>query len=429
MNKSRLFHFCGIISCVFMILLIFYWNHVAIVHFYLDTAFIKVQATHFQPTLNQIQGHQNSKVPTGERISSSTATVIQDNLEFKFLENTEGYQGEKSYPKINQTFNEISRAPFEEKVQGYELGINSGKTSTELEWIQNERKQNIKDACTDSSITFSGKNRKFDVIPNKELDHLVVDDRHGIIYCYVPKVACTNWKRIMIILSESVLKQGIPYHDPLEIPKDLVHRSNSHSTFSKFWKRYGKFSKQLMKIRLKKYTKFLFVRDPFVRLISAFRNKFAVQNNDFYSQYARQMLKLYANCSDPPRTVKEAFSAGIKPTFKNFIQYLLDPQTEKRNPFNEHWKQIYRLCHPCQINYDFIGKLESLDEDASYLLKLLNVEKLVRFPPGSQNQTVVSWERDWFAKIPVAWRRKLYEIYKPDFTLFGYPEPTNLLLD
>ncbi|XP_078273821.1 carbohydrate sulfotransferase 12-like [Rhinoraja longicauda] len=427
MSKSRIFQFCGILACVFMILLIiFYWDDVGTAHFYLHTAFIRIQATH--PTMsNQNQDLSNSKKTAGERITSSEATIIQDNLELMYLENTKGYKGEESSPKMEQGFHEIFQPKFDEK--DFEMKINSAKTSNELEQIQNERRQKIEDACSDSSIMFSGKNRKFEDIPNKELDHLIVDDRHGIIYCYVPKVACTNWKRIMILLSESLLKQGIPYHDPLEIPRVLVHNSTSHSTFSKFWRRYGKFSKQLMKIRLKKYTKFLFVRDPFVRLISAFRSKFAVQNNDFYNRFARQMLQLYANYTDTPLTVDEAFSEGIKPTFINFIQYLLDPQTEKELPFNEHWRQVYRLCHPCQINYDFIGKLEGLDEDASYLLKLLKVEKLVQFPSSSRNQTVASWEHDWFAKIPVAWRRKLYEIYKPDFVVFGYPKPTNLLLD
>lgn len=44
--------------------------------------------------------------------------------------------------------------------------------------------------------------------------------------------------------------------------------------FTRFWRHYGSLSRHLMAVKLQHYTKFLFVRDPFVRLISAFRNKF-----------------------------------------------------------------------------------------------------------------------------------------------------------
>lgn len=53
---------------------------------------------------------------------------------------------------------------------------------------QERRRRLLQEMCANDSVVFPGKNRSFDDIPNKELDHLIVDDRHGIIYCYVPKV-------------------------------------------------------------------------------------------------------------------------------------------------------------------------------------------------------------------------------------------------
>lgn len=89
--------------------------------------------------------------------------------------------------------------------------------------------------------------------------------------------------------------------------------------------------------------------------------------------------------------------------------------------------QVYRLCHPCQVKYDFIGRLETLETDAEQLLKLLEVDHLVRFPSGARNRTAASWERDWFAQIPITMRRELYKLYEPDFELFGYPKPDSVL--
>lgn len=306
---------------------------------------------------------------------------------------------------------------------------------------QAERRRQLQEACAvDSGFDFPGKLRSFDQIPSQALDHLIVDDRHGIIYCYVPKVACTNWKRVMIVLGEKLVANGggagapddpnaapTPYRRPQDVPSELSHNGTLHLTFNKFWRRYGKASRSLMHAKLRKYTKFLFVRDPFVRLMSAFRNKLAQPNEDFYKQFGAHMLQRYANISQPPSTAREAFKAGLRPSFADFVHYLLDPETEKEEAFNEHWRQVYRLCHPCQIGYDFIGKLETLDEDARHLLHILDVDRQIQFPPGYRNRTTASWERDWFANIPLEDKKKLYELYEPDFRLFGYSRPDTLL--
>ncbi|XP_020495377.1 carbohydrate sulfotransferase 12 isoform X3 [Labrus bergylta] len=261
-------------------------------------------------------------------------------------------------------------------------------SATEEEREQEARKQRIMDVCSGKdAVEFPGRTRAFEQIPNRELDHLIVDDTHQIIYCYVPKVACTNWKRVMVVLSQSVISpsSGKPYTDPEAVPPDLVHNSSLHLTFAK-------------------------------------------PNEDFYRQFGSVMLRRYGNLSGSlPETAAEAFAAGIKPTFQQFITYLLDPETEKEGIFNEHWRQVYRLCHPCQVKYDFIGRLETLEPDAEHLLKLLEVDHLLHFPSGARNRTATSWERDWFKQIPTLVKRELYKLYEPDFELFGYPKPDSVI--
>ncbi|XP_077061040.1 carbohydrate sulfotransferase 12-like [Siphateles boraxobius] len=305
----------------------------------------------------------------------------------------------------------------------------SSQDFTHLKLRQAHRRRMIRELCSaNSSLNFAEKLIRFDQIPNKALDHLIVDDHHGVIYCFVPKVACTNWKRVMIVLSQNLKPaNGAPYLDPLDIPLPVIHNHTVHKTLNKLWRRYGRFSRPLMHHKLKNYTKFLFVRDPFVRLISAFRNKFAVPDEYFYTEYASTMLQRYANISSPPDSAQEAFAADIRPSFTHFIQYLLDPLTEKENPFNEHWQQMYRLCHPCQIDYDFVGKLETLDDDTKHLLRILGLDNHIHFPPGYENRTGVDWLRDWFASISIADRRKLYNLYETDFKLFEYEKPETLL--
>lgn len=65
-------------------------------------------------------------------------------------------------------------------------------------------------------------------------------------------------------------------------------------------------------------------------------------NEDFYRQFGSVMVRRYGNVSGSlPETAAEAFAAGIKPTFQQFITYLLDPETETESIFNEHWRQVF----------------------------------------------------------------------------------------
>ncbi|XP_004688408.1 PREDICTED: carbohydrate sulfotransferase 12 [Condylura cristata] len=417
MTKPRLFRLWLALGSVFMILLIIvYWDNVGTAHFYLHTAVSRP--------------HSPGPLPTpGQGPEKVLSADVDEFLEKLLSSGTK--QNVPPSKKMEQP--PVSGRPvlgnMEESVRGYDWSPHDAQQNPDPVEQQAERRSVLREFCANASFVFPAKERSFDDIPNYELNHLIVDDRHGVIYCYVPKVACTNWKRVMIVLSESLLDQGVPYRDPLDIPREYVHNSSTHLTFNKFWRRYGKFSRHLMKIKLKKYTKFLFVRDPFVRLISAFRSKFELENEEFYRKFAVPMLQMYSNHTSLPASVSEAFSAGLKVSFSNFIQYLLDPHTEKLGPFNEHWRQVHRLCHPCQIDYDFVGKLETLDQDAAQLLRLLKVDKNLHFPPSYRNRTASSWEEDWFAKIPLAWRQQLYKLYEADFVLFGYPKPENLLRD
>lgn len=279
------------------------------------------------------------------------------------------------------------------------------------------RKQQLKEMCQSNKDVLSKRRRSLEEISDKELKNFIVDDKHGIIYCFIPKVACSNWKRVMFVLN-----QNEPYADPLSVSTDVIHEPKTLTYLNNL-------PPKERKVKLKHYTKFLFVRDPFVRLISAYRDKFYRHNDYFYKNYGRAILQRYGNLPAPPQTEDEAFALGIRPSFYNFIQYLLDPKTERNAPFEPHWRQMHRLCHPCLIDYDFIGHQENLQEDANLLLKILKLKDDINFPPSPVNVTTSDSVTDWFSGVPLDDRRKLYKLYEDDFRLFGYTKPNKLLHD
>uniref|UniRef100_A0A3P9HKV9 Carbohydrate sulfotransferase n=1 Tax=Oryzias latipes TaxID=8090 RepID=A0A3P9HKV9_ORYLA len=221
-----------------------------------------------------------------------------------------------------------------------------------------------------------------------DLNNFIVDDKHGIIYCYIPKV--TNALKILKYRIDVCLF--------------------------------------VLQAKLKHYTKFLFVRDPFVRLISAYRDKMQKYDQYFYDGYVRVILQRFTNQRNLTVNYNVARKKGLRPSFYNFIQYIVDPRTQTY-AFEPHWSQMYRLCHPCLIEYDFVGHQESLQEDAQELLKMVKLENDIKFPPSSENMTSPDSVMDWFQSVPLQDRRKLYKIYEEDFQLFGYRRPTELLDD
>uniref|UniRef100_A0A3B3HMT5 Carbohydrate sulfotransferase n=1 Tax=Oryzias latipes TaxID=8090 RepID=A0A3B3HMT5_ORYLA len=212
-------------------------------------------------------------------------------------------------------------------------------------------------------------------------------------------VACTNWKRTLI-----ALRQNEPYPDPIKVR---------------------------LCINNKNYTKFLFVRDPFVRLISAYRDKMQHYDQYFYEGYIRVILQRYKNQKDVPVKYNGTKKTYLKPSFHNFVQYIVDPRSEKYAPFEPHWRQMHRLCHPCLVEYDFVGHQESLQEDAQQLLKILKLENAITFPPSYENIKAIrkdvsklteaqrgTMRKQTHQGVSIEDRRKLYKIYEKDFQLF-----------
>ena len=91
-----------------------------------------------------------------------------------------------------------------------------------------------------------------------------------------------------------------------------------------------------------------------------------------------------------------------------------------------------RLCGLCSIEYGFIGKIETIDDDAESLRKLFP-EKLKKLASVLNSKKNVSRKnsdnlsQNYFSHLPKDLILKLYEAYKSDFLIGGYPYPTDYI--
>ena len=226
--------------------------------------------------------------------------------------------------------------------------------------------------------------------PNSsELQLITVDDENKIIYCSIPKVSSTTWKRVL--------------GDLRGLDKDIknIHRKG-------LWRRLYQYTEEERLHRIKTYFKFLFVREPLHRLLSAYKDKFLRTNRRCSKRAREQIVKTYR-----PQDYKPNYN-DIHITFPEFIQYF-----SYDVPRNRHWQQYEQLCHPCLINYDFIGHLETLEDDAPLLLKMAGIDDRVTFPPIHKS-TGSDEVLEYYSQVPPRYIKQLGELYRNDFEMFGY---------
>ncbi|KAM4820869.1 carbohydrate sulfotransferase 13 [Thomomys bottae] len=275
--------------------------------------------------------------------------------------------------------------------------------------VHRQRRDLLRQACRRHS-------RPQRLLRPEDLRHVLVDDAHGLLYCYVPKVACTNWKRVLLALRARA--RGGPGGDPRAIPAREAHAPGRLPSLADF-------GPAEINRRLRDYLAFLFVREPFERLASAYRNKFARPYSEaFQRRYGSRIVRRLR-----PRALPDARARGHDVRFAEFLAYLLDPRTRRDEPFNEHWERAHALCHPCRLRYDVVGKFETLAEDADFLLGLLGAPGL-RFPAAPRARAASAREQAarLFRDISPFYQQRLFDLYKMDFVLFNYSAPAYLRL-
>ncbi|XP_071507151.1 carbohydrate sulfotransferase 9-like [Diadema antillarum] len=223
------------------------------------------------------------------------------------------------------------------------------------------------------------------------------------MYCIVPKASCTSWKRLFAVL-----------HGLVDDVDELKH---PHTFFRKKFTWISQLSLTKREKVLRTYTKFLFVRNPYSRILSAYRDKFAYQVSS-WSLDARQWLR--ENTSDPP------LSNRSKVSFPQFVTYYL--QVSRKNT---HWEDMNKLCDPCTVDYDFIGYYETLKPDSDYILDLIRAPNSTRFPDPQKVPTHSSSDdilRSYYSQLSDEQLKLLSESegLSTDLELFNYSMPEAL---
>ncbi|TMS01087.1 Carbohydrate sulfotransferase 8 [Larimichthys crocea] len=334
-------------------------------------------------------GHRDLCCSVQEVMSDNTAGSLKVSLE----DSTVGQPVTKRHRKLLLKTNFVASG-------------SAGKDEDQrLRWLartQESRRHLLADVCAKYQLGI-GEQR----ISQRQVSRVYVEDRSRLLYCEVPKAGCSNWKRVLMVLGGSAASTR-------DIPHDAAHYANR-------LRRLESYGHAGIIERLRSYTKVLFVREPFERLVSAFRDKFESPNSYYHPVFGRPIISRYrANATSV------ALQTGAGVTFREFVQYLLDV----RRPvgMDIHWEPVSQLCNPCLLWYNFIGKFESLQEDANFLLRRIGAPANLTFPDFKDRnplaeRTSSRITQRYFEQLNATERQKTFDFYYMDYLMFNYPKP------
>ncbi|XP_060605566.1 carbohydrate sulfotransferase 11-like [Ruditapes philippinarum] len=219
------------------------------------------------------------------------------------------------------------------------------------ERLFSERRQKIEERC--DNISHIGKTTDFAI-----KSHLIIDKKYKLVYCFVEKNGCTFWKRVFQILngfknvSDPFDTQAMDAYGGNQtaenMPFDTIHKALISST------------------------KFMFVRDPYERLLSGYVDKLFLPYAPYWFDLGRFIVDKFRRNS-----TSGALSCGDDVTFEEFIRYYIySLKTGIRS--DVHFSSNYKFCRPCEIKYDYVAKMENFKDETLFLLEKLNLSKTIK---------------------------------------------------
>jgi len=205
----------------------------------------------------------------------------------------------------------------------------------------------------------------------------LIDTKHKFVYSRVPKAA--NSSVVATLYLEDHIKS---------LPASVEHLKCRD-------KRLVDLSLHEVQRIEAEYCKFTFVRNPYTRLASCYLDK----------------LKRPYPVGDKVRRLM-GLKTDAEVSFNQFLDFL---ETDQGRLLDAHWaRQVELMAFPLG-QYNFIGSVETIEEDLPRLLELLNISKQPRrFSPHRTPS------EDFLENCSPSQLRRVLNIYEPDFLAFSY---------
>ena len=191
----------------------------------------------------------------------------------------------------------------------------------------------------------------------------------------------------------------------------------------------NKYSEEDIIYRLQNYRKMMVIRDPMLRLFSAYNNKLAHSDpaNRIYVKNLRHEILNITN--------EQIKRGDTNVTFRQFTNFLARRRGERRLNTDVHTTEYYQKCWPCMVDYDLYIRIETGHSDQRYFmdeylhLKDANILHRNKFGNTSDEQRSVAngyiHVQSAYTSVDPGDYEMLHNRWSVDSMLFGYSQTLN----
>ncbi|KAF3984137.1 MAG: sulfotransferase family protein [Methylococcales symbiont of Hymedesmia sp. n. MRB-2018] len=218
-------------------------------------------------------------------------------------------------------------------------------------------------------------------------------EKNKYLAVLVPKSACSSLK-VMIMNNE-----GIAIGVGWGINKPFAQKATNLGKLPIKKSSYILNSKETEALR------WCSVRNPYARLVSAWRDKIAIHTAEFNSN-VEQILGM-----NPEIDINK----HIVP-FEAFVHFVVNTQNKQK--CDGHWRPMVNLLYPEIIDYHLIIKVEEFKQGLQTLKQKIKSTSGRDFniSLGHRNKTVSNWKNLYDKELAAL----VYDFYKEDFLHFNY---------
>ena len=248
---------------------------------------------------------------------------------------------------------------------------------------------------------------------------LTTEPTKQIAFCHVPKSSSTTWMNAF----GSMNNISTDTYRKVASPNISIHATTYYD----------------MKIlnELPQF-KFIFVRHPFERLGSQFQIYYYTNYpNKKQNKWKERPLTLQKQLADYEiqylnKLEKDTRNETLFQRFVDFVIHNVSTTKDTGVITKTHFWPYTDLCKVCLVSYDFIGHLETFEDDIEKLsdrfpenrvLQEMNASKRLNCKSNCEGNALGSKYANDYKQLKKETIVRLYQIYKNDFEFGGYDYP------